>query len=185
MNALDETIIEMSKKKVLLLILSSFAMVALGTWLFCLDQTAIPVLRWLNNPTLVHVLIRGIGVVGIIFFGLSGIFCFKKLLDKRPGLVFNSSGIVDNSSGVSAGFIPWTEIIGVEIFEIHKQKFLIIKVKNPQSYLKRGGWMKRSLNRASFKMCGSPIAIGANAIKIDFSELLSLFSQYQQKYGNT
>jgi hypothetical protein len=33
-------------------------------------------------------------------------------------------------------------------------------------------------------MCGSPIAISANTLKINFAELHSLFDQYQRKYGN-
>jgi hypothetical protein len=32
-------------------------------------------------------------------------------------------------------------------------------------------------------MCGSPIAITANTLQIGFPELLSIFQQYQQKFG--
>lgn len=39
------------------------------------------------------------------------------------------------------------------------------------------------LNKANYKMCGSPIVISSSALKINFSELLSLFNQYQRKYG--
>jgi hypothetical protein len=34
-------------------------------------------------------------------------------------------------------------------------------------------------------MCGSPIAITASTLKINFPELLSMFQQYQQKYGKS
>jgi hypothetical protein len=50
--------------------------------------------------------------------------------------------------------------------------------------IERGGTLKHALNKANYKMCGSPIAITSNALKINFSELLSLFHQYNQKYGN-
>jgi hypothetical protein len=112
------------------------------------------------------------------------VYGITKLFDKKPGLVFSRSGIVDNSSGASAGFIPWAEIVGAEIFEAHRQKLLIIKVQNPQKYIERGNRLKQTLNRANHKMCGSPIAISSNALKINFSELLSLFDQYRQKFGN-
>jgi hypothetical protein len=180
MSAIDEKIIELSKKKVLLLIIGACAFVALGAWLLLLDEATIQSLRRFNSPVFVH----GVGLVSVVFFGLCGVLGIKKLVDKKPGLVFNSSGIVDNSSGVSAGLIPWTEIMGAEIFEIYKQKVLVIKVKNPQNYVERGNWLKQALNKLNCKMCGSPIAITSNALKISFSELLSVFSQYQERYGN-
>lgn len=180
MSSKDEKIIKLSKKKILLLILGACAFVTLGVWLFSLDEATIQSQRWFNSPMFVH----AIGLVSIVFFGLCGVFALKKLFDKKPGLVFNDSGIVDNASGVSAGLIPWSEVVGSEIFEIQKQKMLIIKVKNPQKYIERSGLLKRALNKANYKMCGSPIAISSSTLKIDFSELLSLFNRYQRKYGN-
>jgi hypothetical protein len=180
MSAIDENIIELSKKKILLLILGSCAFVVLGAWLLSLDEATIQSQRRFDNPLLIH----GAGLVSIVFFGACGVFGIKKLFDKKAGLIFNSSGIVDNSSGVSAGLIPWSEILGAEILEIHKQKMLIIKVRNPQKYIERGGTLKQALNKANHKICGSPIAITSNALRINFSELLSLFNQYKQKYGN-
>jgi hypothetical protein len=162
------------------LILGACAFVVLGAWLLSLDETTIRSQRRFNDP--IHV--YGTGLVSIVFFGACGVLGIRKLLDKRPGLVFNSAGVVDNSSGVSAGLIPWSEIVGAEVFEIHKQKMLIIKVRNPQKYIERGGMLKQALNKANYKMCGSPIAITSNTLKIDFFELLSLFHQYAQKYGH-
>jgi hypothetical protein len=174
----DEAIVELSKKKVFLIILGSCAFVALGVWLLFLDEATIQSQR--RSPMLVH----GIGLVAVAFFGLIGAFGIKKLFDKKPGLVFNSSGIVDNSSAVSAGLIPWSEILGAEIFETHKQKMLIIKVRYPQKYIERGGQLKQLLNKANYKMCGSPIAITSSGLKVNFQELLSLFSQYHKRYTN-
>jgi hypothetical protein len=180
MSANNEKIIELSKKKILLLVIGSFVFVALGIWLLSVDETFIQSQRRSNDP----VLIRGVGVMSIIFFGFCGVFALKKLFDKKPGLVFNNSGIIDNASPVSVGLIPWSEIIGFEIFGLQRQKMLIIKVRDPQKYVEQGGALKRTLNKANYKMCGSPIAISSNALDINFSELLSVFDQYLQKYGN-
>ena len=100
---------------------------AIGIWMLYLERQAFdqPQFRlFLNNPMYVQAL----GVVAIILFGLLAIFLIKKLFDKKPGLVFTSSGIVDNASAVAAGFIPWSEVIGADIFEMQQQKMLIIKV---------------------------------------------------------
>ncbi|HEV2764159.1 MAG TPA: STM3941 family protein [Pyrinomonadaceae bacterium] len=184
MDSTDEKIIELSRKKLGLLLLGACVFVALGAWLLSLDEASIRSQRgfllFFNDPTYARVL----GLLSIVFFGICGLFAFKKLFDKKPGLVFNNFGIVDNASGVAAGLIPWSEVVGSEVFEIQKQKMLIIKVSDPQKYIERGGALRRTLNKANYKMCGSPIAIPSNALKINFSELLSLFNQYQRKYGN-
>lgn len=184
MNPSDEKIIELSKTKIALGILGAGAFVAIGIWMLSLDEASIRSNRsfrlFLNNPMYVQAL----GVVAIILFGLLALFLVKKLFDKKPGLVFTNSGIVDNASAVAAGFIPWSEVIGADIFEMQQQKMLIIKVKDPHKYVDRGNAVKRKINQANYNMCGSPIAISANALKINFAELHSLFDQYQRRYGN-
>jgi hypothetical protein len=163
----------------LLLLLGAAAFVAAGIWMLSLDDASIQFHRRFNDPVYVH----GLGLVSILFFGICGLFALKKLFDKKPGLVFNNSGIVDNASSVSPGFIPWSEVVGAEICEIQKQKLLIIKVRDPQEYIARGNSLRRTLNKANYKMVGSPISISSNALAINFSELVSLFDQYQRKYG--
>lgn len=183
MRSNDETIIGLSRRKLVLSILGSCAFVAAGAWLLSFDAARIRSGRsfnfFFNEPSVVY----GTGVVSILFFGLCGLYASVKLFDKRPGLILNSSGIVDNASGVAAGFIPWPEVLGSGVYEVQKQKMLIIGVRDPQKYIDRGGALKRALNRANYKMTGSPVAISSVALKIDFSELVSLFNRYHQKYG--
>lgn len=175
---LDRTMIELSRRKIILLGLGSCAFVAIGIWILSLDDAIIRAMG--RNPIFIH----GVGVGSVVFFGLCGIFAFVKLFDRKPGLIFDAAGIVDNASGVSAGLIPWSEIIGAKTFSMRGQKFLIIELKEPEEYLGRGNWLKQLAVYANYKMCGSPITISATALKTGFSELLSLFNQYQQKYGN-
>lgn len=177
----DDRIIELSKTKILLLITGALVFVALGIWMYRLDPAWIEAQRRFNNPVLVH----GIGIVSAVFFGLCGAVGIKKLFDKKPGLVLSAAGIVDNSSGASAGLIPWSEIQGFSIVEIQKQRMLIIKLADPEKYIQAGGSMKRALNRMNLKMCGSPIAISSNSLKINFNELVSLCNSYHTKYGRT
>ncbi len=184
MESIDEKIVELSKTKIALAILGTCAFVAIGIWLLFLDEAIIRTsssYRLLFNEPMYA---RGLGIVSIVIFGALALFFFKKLFDKKPGLVFNNSGIVDNASAVAAGFIPWSEITGYDIFEMPQQKMLIIMVGDPQKYVERGNAVQQKLNQANFKMCGSPISISANALKINFAELISTFQQYQQKYGS-
>ena len=183
MDSTDETIIELSKTKLALLVLGSCAFVAAGLWLLSADAESIRSGRsfrlFFNDP----VVVRVAAVAAILLFGLGGLYGLKKLFDKRPGLILNSSGLVDNASAVAAGFIPWSEVLGSGVLEIQKQKMLIIGVRDPQKYIDRGSALKRTLNNANYKMSGSPVSISSVTLKIDFAELVSLFNRYHQKYG--
>lgn len=181
MNITDEKVIDLSKTKLFLLIAGACTFVVGVLWMLQLDSVEIESQRRFNSPLFVH----GTGVVSIIFFGLCGIFGIKKTFDKKPGLVLSAAGILDNSSAVSAGFIPWSEIIGFDIFEIQNQKSLIVKIANPEKYIEVGGPMKRALNKMNFKLCGSPIAITSNSLKIGFNELLDVCNMYFKKYGKS
>lgn len=179
MDLNDETIIQTSKKKILLLVLGACVFVALGIWMFSLDDATIQAKRGMNNPMLVH----GLGLLAIVFFGVFGLVGLKKLFNNRPALILNKSGIVDNASSVSAGFIPWSKVVGARIVEMPKQKMLVIDVRDPEEYLARGNRLKQTLNKANYNMVGSPISIPTDVLAINFSELASLFDHYQRKYG--
>ena len=179
MNTDNQKVIELSKFKVLLLILGACAFVAAGLWMLQMDPAEIAAQRRFNSPAVVYAM----GWASIVFFGLCGVLGARKMFDRKPGLVLSSAGILDNSSGVSAGLIPWSEIVGFSIFEMQNQKMLIVKVSNPEKYIERGGSLRRALNKANFKMCGSPIAITSNSLKIRFDELLDSCNQYLARYG--
>lgn len=176
----DEKVIALSKSKVLMVIAGSFVFVALGLWMVQKDAAEISADRIFNSPLFVH----GAGIASMVFFGLTGGFGIWKLFDTKPGFVLSTAGLVDNSSGVAAGFIPWSEVTGFSVFTVVNQKTLIVKVRNPAQYVEAGNPVKRALNRANFKLCGSPIAITSNTLTIGFSELLDICNQYHAKYGN-
>jgi hypothetical protein len=163
----DERTIPLSKFKIVILMLGAWSFVALGIWM----------LTW-DNPK--EQLIGGLSVA---FFGLCGLFAIWKLLDKKPGLILNSAGLVDNTSAVAAGMVPWSDISGLALLEIKHQQMLVISVKDPQRYIERGNAMVRAMKRANHRMCGSPVVISSHALKIDFDELQALLSQYRAKYG--
>ena len=183
MNPADETIIELSKWKIALLVLGSCGFVAAGVWFLYVDAAAIRTgrsYRFFGHDPLV---VRAFGVVTVGFFGLCALYGLRKLFDRRPGLIFNNSGIVDNASAVSPGFIPWSEVVGSGVLQIQKEKMLVVVVADPQKYVERGGALKRTLNKANHKIVGSPITISSHTLSIAFPELVSLFNRYLQKYG--
>lgn len=179
MAARNKTTIELSKKKITLQIFLACGFVVLGAWLYSLDAETIQSMRRFNSPLLVH----GIGLASMILFGFFGGFATWKLFDNKPGLELDNFGIMDNASGLAAGLIPWADVVDTGIYQVQKQKMLVVKVRDPQKYIIRGGPLKRLLVKANHKMCGSPIVISPNALKIDFDELVSLFDRHHEKYG--
>ncbi len=170
----EEKIICLSKMKITLLILCSIIFVFLGVWLLSLDVQNIENSRKYNSP----ILIDGIGIVSIMFSALCGWIGIKKFFDQSPGLILNSDGIFDNSSGVSAGMVPWSEVIDITETQIQKQKFISIHVQDPEKYANNGNALKRMANRANIKMCGTPINISAISLKIDYEELFEIIQEY-------
>jgi hypothetical protein len=172
MNIPDEMTIELSKKKWLLVIVISALFVILGFWLLTLDLEAVKSL----HSNLISA--RVTGWASVIFFGLAGIVGLIKLLDKKPTLQFTKMGLM-----VSEGLIPWPDILGTEIYESRGQRMLVVKVTNPDRYIETGSPLKRWAKKASFNMCGSPIAISSIGLKIDFNELVDVFNAYISRYG--
>jgi hypothetical protein len=175
---MEEKVIELNKAKLKLLTVVSCASLALSLWMLSFDQAGVESHR-LNGQTSAH----GIWVASIVFFGLCAIFGIRKLLEKKPGLVFNSAGLLDNASLVPAGVIPWSEITGVGALEVKKQTLLVVKLADPQKYIDGSGALKRALRRTTFSTYGSPVVIPLSAVNIGFNELLTLFNRYLPEHG--
>jgi hypothetical protein len=178
----DETVIELSKTKIILTIAGSAVFVAIGVWLLTINAADISQGRsfrlFFNSPLLA----RALGVLSIVFFGFTGVYGIKKFFDKRPGLILDSSGITDNASAAAAGFIPWSDVLGFDVFEMNKSKMLVVMVSDPEKYIDRGNAVKRKMNKANFNMVGSPISISSITLATDFANLQSLFRRYLDKY---
>lgn len=169
--------IPLSKSKMTLTLLGSFVFVGLGMW-FLINPPKIsnPIL---GNPTTLFV----VGLVSILFFGAIAISAFRKFSDKKAGLIISQQGVTDNSSGVSAGLIPWTDIQKITVSQVMNQRFLLLIVRNPEEYLdKVKNPIKRNVMKANYKTYGSPISISANALDTDFDRLHQLLVEKLNEY---
>ena len=172
----DEIIIPQSKKKIILLILGSLAFVVLG---FCLYFEIIP-----HNERFNPTFIKITGIVAILFFGLTFIIGISRMIKPKPALIINSKGIVDNSTATSVGFIKWNDITGFQQVKIASNNFLVVHVKNPNSYIDNS---KNMLTKQSLKYnhnnFNSPIAIGAAVISLKLQEIEKLLMEASDKFS--
>jgi hypothetical protein len=161
--------IPLSKQKLYLMLFGSIMFIGIGTWLVIKPpKSNHPIF---GNPMLI--LISGISA--IIFFGYIAFTLLKKMPDNKPRLVINSEGIIDNSSGVSAGIVLWKDIIEITTSNVMNQKFLMFIVNNPEEYINRqNGIVKRKAMEMNYKSYGSPISISANTLDTNFEELYEL-----------
>lgn len=85
--------------------------------------------------------------------------------------------MIDNSSGVSGGEILWVDIENIKVIEIHRQKIILVLVKNPQEYIdKQSKSFKRKLMKLNYDMYGTPLSIASNGLKISFDELFAILT---------
>lgn len=165
---MKEITFQLSKKKTTLLFLGAIGFVILSFWLIQIAET-----QTRFSPMFVRI----ISFVGMIFFGICGIYAFTKFFDKKPGLIISDKGITDNSSAVSAGLIKWENITNVGITEIYGQKILTIEVNNADEILSRQSGFKKLLMNLNKNYFSSPIQISANTLKCNFQELYNTIKE--------
>ncbi len=177
MTEKEQIEIPLSKTKLMMTFFGSLLFVGLGLW-FLINPPKSN--HWLfGNPTVIFIA----GIASVLFFGLVAVTIFRKFSDKKPGLIINKQGITDNSSGVSAGLIPWTDIQEITISQVMNQKFLMFIVRNPEFYLdKVTNPLKRNAMKMNYKTYGSPISISANALQTNFDDLHKLLIEKMNEY---
>jgi len=167
----DRIEIPLSKKKIFLLLVGGVGLLICGIYITINPQSYIPNIFRINNPEIIQIT----GIMGILFFGAGVIFIFKKLFDKRIGLIIDSDGITDNTSGVSIGLIEWNDILEIRADEVMSTKFLLIYTVDPEKYIKKAkNKFQARLLRANYSMYKTPLSISSTALKFNFGELEKL-----------
>lgn len=102
--------------------------------------------------------------------------------DNSPGLIISDKGVVDNSGGISAGFVPWTDITAIKESRAFNQRFINLVVKNPQDYISRQkSFIKRKFLQSNYSSFGTVISISANGLKCNYEELkVSLENEFAE-----
>lgn len=169
--------IPLSKTKMLMTLLGSIAFVGIGLW-FLINPPKINN-PFFGNPAYIFI----VGLASFLFFGFVAVTIFRKLSDTKPGLIISRQGIIDNSSSVSAGLIPWGDINEIKFLQVMNQKFLMFIVSNPQDYLdKVTNPFKRNAMKINYKTFGSPISISSNALQTNFDDLQKLLLEKMKEY---
>ena len=172
--------IKLSKVKLFIMLLGCLLFVTAGI-LFIINPKNYESFL-IRSPTFILIS----GWTSVLFFGFIGFFILKKIGNKLPGLVISEEGITDNSSGLSAGFIPWSDIIAIKETKVVNQKFINIVVKDSQLYIDRQkNGLKRRAMQTNYNMWGTAIGISVNGLNSNYDNLKKIleksFSDFKSK----
>lgn len=103
------------------------------------------------------------------------IFFIKTLLTKKPIIEISPTGLNDNSSIISLGFIPWSDMERAYL----KGMFFTINLKAPEEYLRRVGTLKRIFIKWNLRMGYGQVCISPILISHKIKEFLYAFAEYK------
>lgn len=161
-------VIHPSRLRVGLLFVGSVLFVAGGVWLLMHPIRGDEAMGWL------------IGWASIVFFGAVALFAASRLVSRKPAITIDRAGITDNASGLSAGFIPWSDVVDAQLVKFQQQKFLGVSLRNPQDYLAKASPLKRTLMKANASLVGFVINIPQISLPVPLEELLGHIERFRQ-----
>jgi hypothetical protein len=160
--------IKLSKRKGILTFLGAVTFVVTSIWLINFAD---------NQQRYDPIFVTVTGYIGLIFFGLAGLYIFYKLFDSKPGLIIDKEGIHDNSNASSAQLIKWGQIKGLKIEQVMSTKFILIDIHDPEDFMENIGGLKKRLMLGNYKMYGTPISIISNSLQCDTDYLFKVISE--------
>lgn len=176
---MGKIIIEISKRKLMVLLLGGIGFVFFSIWFIVKPAD------FVNFLTRSEAIVFTVGVVGAIVFGFATIILFIKLFDKKPGLIIDQEGIMDNTNSSSVGLIRWSEITGITTKKIASTQFILLQVKNPEEYISKASRLKKLSLRQNLNSYGTPITLTSVGLDCTFSELERLILEsYNQSKAN-
>jgi len=158
---MSETIIYLRRGRLVFAALGSVAFVAGGFFLMMHPELAD---EWMAQL---------IGAISILFFGAASFYILFRLVKPKPAVILRDDGIIDQASGLAAGFIPWSEITSVHIATMHYQRFLCLVPSHPDLVLAQQSAAKRALMQANIGLVGTPVAIPMDYLNMPGDQLLA------------
>ncbi len=165
----QDVCVEFNKRNMWFILLASVVFQVIGAFLI-INVYGFKI-SLLNNSTFELLL----GLVCFVFFSLCSWLIYRKLKSKELALWISSEGLEDNASGVSAGFIAWSEVKGFKTFGINQERFIAVLLHSPDDYIDLvQNPIKKMTIKMNYKLYGSPVTIPEKMLKIDFDELVQL-----------
>ncbi len=179
-SANDRTKLEISKSKLVLLLLGSALFILAGVYLI-LESKSFASSR--GESQLVPIVV---GIVCIAFFGVCLINILRLMFSRNGGLVMDQDGITDNSHSTSVGFIDWNDITRIESVDLISTKVLLLFTDKPEKYINRAKTNRfRRVLKANHRKFGTPISIVSGTLEVRIDDLESMIRKKLNEKGRT
>ena len=177
---LSESQIEIliSKKKLVKSLLFSLILTATSGFLIFISINA---LANGNGSVAKLFLAYTIGIIAVLAFGMAGLHTVSRFFNSKPGLIISETEIIDNSSGISLGRVPWSDIVDVTVTSTFGQKFISLYLRNPNEYIAKHKGLKKCFLIMNQKTFGTPMFISELDLNITFDELLQILADYRYR----
>jgi hypothetical protein len=114
----------------------------------------------------------------VVFFGACALVFAWQLVDSRPRLIINHSGILDRTLGV--GTIAWSDIEGAYVKSISGNDFICLILCNPEKYAYRLSALRRAMRSANRALGFTDFSINLSGVNAGTDEVLELVMKQTQ-----
>jgi len=167
---MNKTEIYSNQKKALLFFCLFLVFGVIGIWMILeAENIKTPFLR---NP----LLIRIVGISGVLFSGFGMFVMAKQLFRKRLMLILDETGI--HQKMPKNQFIKWKDITHFSEIKINSVKIIIIHVKNPEEYIDiEPNKIRKKMMSFNLNNYGSPFTISVATMDVTYKELFELLNE--------
>jgi hypothetical protein len=162
--------IALNRGKLVSILLGSLVFVAMGGFLYFSAD-------WMESRLgpmpLAPFSPRSAGMLGMAFFGATGLYALYKMIDARHGFVLDKEGFLDNSSVASAGRVRWEHVREIREWRMGKSACVVVVVDNPDEVLAEAGWPASIVLRLNQQVAGSPVTLSVTTLDCTHEELLA------------
>jgi hypothetical protein len=113
------------------------------------------------------------------FFGLCFLFAIPRWR-RRPLLVLDARGLVDNSTIAGAGHISWREVRSIHVLDAYGQRYLAVDLVNPEAFVWRQRPLKRAVYRLNKRLLKTDVAIPQIVLPVPATQLLQLCRSHRR-----
>lgn len=158
----DKIVIKQEKKGGIKFLTAAIVMCLLSFLLLVLD------LRQFGDGfarmgNVVYYLLKAVFLVGTLFFGYGFFYMLKRTRKEEILLCVDENGVMDKSSAIAFGFMPWSDIEDVYLTRFMNETYIELKLRNSKNYMEKLPAWKKSMVAANLKMGMEAVSITLNA----------------------
>lgn len=156
-NYPDNIQIPFSKKKIIIYILLAGIFILISSFIL------------INKNITVYE--KYVFILCLVMCSVIELALISRLFDKRPGLIINRKGIIDNSTFTSLGFINWKSIKAIYYSKSFNQKVIHIELINTEEILKNQIIFIQLLARLNKQKFKTGIDLSSKLLNCSLSDL--------------